>query len=389
MRHPMGGSPAKSAVQHRLAFLDSLRGLAALYVVLYHLTVIPDPDLKLPRWASSWVLYGGSGVTLFFVISAFSLSLTMPNHIASGRPLISFYVHRFFRIAPLFYALIIFSVLRDFYSFGVLRSWTEILASVLFYANFVPRYANIFVSAGWTIGVEMPFYAIFPLFYFRCTSLTQKITACLLFVFVYSCFIALAPYVVREKYLEAYVGYLTIFKYLPTFIMGMCAYDLWASRKVQNGGRDLGLLLVAVFFVMFAGLLGGRVGGFFDPFYWQSLTFVCLVVGLSLAPIGIMVNRATRFLGKISYSLYLIHFPVIYHIVPYQRIYDLPIGTSLKFLTSVAVTCAIVIPLSYLTFRLIENPGIWLGRKVLAKWIGPPAGRGAVAGAIPNVKRAA
>ena len=61
MRHPMGGSRAKSAVQHRLAFLDSLRGLAALYVVLYHLTVIPDPDLKLPRWASSWVLYGGSG----------------------------------------------------------------------------------------------------------------------------------------------------------------------------------------------------------------------------------------------------------------------------------------------------------------------------------------
>lgn len=97
----------------RLPQLDALRGLAALYVVLYHVMAMPDPDLQVPAAALPIVGMGGSGVVLFFVMSAFSLCMTWPRHVASGLPLRSFYLSRLFRIAPLLLVLLAVMVLRD------------------------------------------------------------------------------------------------------------------------------------------------------------------------------------------------------------------------------------------------------------------------------------
>ena len=56
----------------RFAYVDTLRGLAALYVLFYQLALLPNPDLDIPYWAKCIVLSGGPGVTLFFVVSAFT-----------------------------------------------------------------------------------------------------------------------------------------------------------------------------------------------------------------------------------------------------------------------------------------------------------------------------
>ncbi|MBO7942610.1 acyltransferase family protein, partial [Streptomyces sp. S9] len=90
----------------RLPQLDALRGLSALYVVVYHVMAMPDPHLPVPTWAVPAIAMGGSGVVLFFVMSAFSLCLTWPRHAASGAALRSFYLSRVFRIAPLLLALL-------------------------------------------------------------------------------------------------------------------------------------------------------------------------------------------------------------------------------------------------------------------------------------------
>jgi hypothetical protein len=55
--------------------LDSLRGWAASYVIIYHIALMPNPALRTPAWAAPVVLTDGTGVTLFFVASAFSLCL--------------------------------------------------------------------------------------------------------------------------------------------------------------------------------------------------------------------------------------------------------------------------------------------------------------------------
>src|SRR5205085_5138797 len=57
-------APAALPAKRRLEFLDALRGLAAAYVVAYHLLLLPDPHLVAPRWAEGFALSGGTGVTL-------------------------------------------------------------------------------------------------------------------------------------------------------------------------------------------------------------------------------------------------------------------------------------------------------------------------------------
>lgn len=222
----------------RLAFLDALRGIAAYYVVIYHVALFPQPIWKIPAWASPWVHFGGSGVTLFFVVSAFSLCLTMPRHIRSGIPLTSFFIHRFFRIAPLFYAWLLISYIRDIYVSGVWHSWTEVISGVFFVFNLIPQYAGIYVWAGWTVGVEMIFYVVFPLLYFMCNTITKQITLLLCFVFIYSCFGALAPYWIDESLLQNYVEWFSILRHLPIFTMGMITFTLWTllSRRIDSAG---------------------------------------------------------------------------------------------------------------------------------------------------------
>ena len=105
----------------RLESIDALRGIAATYVVIFHVTRIPVPNLAVPDWLSMIVGGGGTGVTLFFVISAFSLCYTMPARLKEERPTLSFYRHRFFRIAPLFYAMMLATSIRDYYAFSVVH----------------------------------------------------------------------------------------------------------------------------------------------------------------------------------------------------------------------------------------------------------------------------
>ena len=61
---PSGQDPAKAVVKlRRLDFLDALRGLAACYVVFYHMIFLTTPNLVLPAWAHMWAINGGAGVT--------------------------------------------------------------------------------------------------------------------------------------------------------------------------------------------------------------------------------------------------------------------------------------------------------------------------------------
>ena len=127
----------------RLDFLDALRGLAALWVVPYHTILIPSPALETPPWAAL-ARVGGMGVTLFFVVSAFSLCHTLPLH-RDDRPLLAFYLRRLFRIAPLFYTLMVLTYVRDAVLFGVRRGPLEILASGTFVFNLIPGWQEGFV----------------------------------------------------------------------------------------------------------------------------------------------------------------------------------------------------------------------------------------------------
>ncbi len=365
-----GAAPSTSASGRRLDFLDALRGIAATYVVLYHLANIPSPHLAVPVWAERVVGAGGTGVTLFFVVSAFSLFYTMPRRERDRSPTRSFYVHRLFRIAPLFYLWIVLTLARDAW-LGVHHGPPAIAASVAFVFNLLPGQQQGFVWAGWTIGVEMIFYLVFPLVY----RVVRGAAGALLLAL--GCWLAWLAYgwgAVRlpSPAFAAVATEWLFLRHFPTFAIGAVCYFVWrdgaGTSLPERRRRRGGAVLIAIALLLYGGLLSGRLQALpLDPYYWQGPMYGCLLVGLALRPIPVLVNRLTRFLGTISYSVYLNHPTLVLLLTPlYRRLYLHAPSVGVAFVASVALTFALLIPISWVTYRCVEEPGVRLGRRLIA-----------------------
>ena len=358
--------------RRRLEFLDALRGLAAAYVVIYHATLIPQPSLPTPRWLTTLVMGGGSGVTLFFLVSAFSLYFTMPLRLRERHPTRAFYLHRFFRIAPLFYTLLVVTLIRDAVVLNTTHSRVAIASSVLLLFNLNPGHETGIVWASWTIGVEVLFYAAFPLIYRTVRSTSDAIAFLFVCLIAWNVIQAFLIYVPTPATTASIVQW-SVFRHLPIFAFGILTFRIYSSfdRDAVEEGRfaDVGnSLFVGGVFCFFSSLKGWLPNVFGEPYYWQAVSYSCMFLGLALSPWRLVVNRATCYLGKISYSLYLNHPPVVALLIPvYRWIYTQTPYVTFAFLASVALTFAVVVPLSILTYELIEAPGIALGKSLVRR----------------------
>ena len=364
---------AVQSTKPRLEFLDSLRGLAAVYVLIYHMVLLPQPSLGLPKWAEKFALAGGTGVTLFFLVSAVSLYYTMPRRMQEPKPVTSFYLHRFFRIAPLFYVLIVVSLLRDMLVFGAVHSPAEIVSSALFVFNLIPTWQEGFVWASWTIGVEMVFYALFPLIYARVKSASAGIALIFALMMGWIVVQLALDYIVMPADWRASIDKWLALRYFPTFAAGILVYQL--VMPILNGSadtnrsRDVGNALVWAGIFAYAALLQGWLPGVFgDAYYWQGLVFGFLLSGFALSPWRLVVNWVTGYLGRISYSIYLTHTTIIFFLSPvYGWIYERSGSLTLGFILSLVLTMLVVIPVSDLCYRLFEAPGIKLGKYIASR----------------------
>lgn len=338
-----------------------------MWVVLYHMTQMPAPHLATPMWGQ-YAENGHAGVMLFFVASAFSLCYASRFHQEGW---IAFYIRRFFRIAPLFYAVLAVILLRMWVIDATTRPLTEVLDNILFTFNILPEHQWGIVPAGWTIGVEMIFYLIFPALYLASGNIWRAVTAMMLSIIIARVFDNMLPSLVNNQ--ETY-RLLSFFHHLPTFVSGLVAFRLYESLKGHSSKNDVGLTLITGAAVLYFALLDNRTA-LVEPYYWQGIIFGTFVVGLALSPTSILVNRVTAFLGKISYSTYLLHSPIIVWLMPvYAEIYSWPAVVSFKFLTCAALTLAVLVPISYAAFRLIEQPGINWGRRIVDRRISASKG---------------
>ncbi|MET4729799.1 peptidoglycan/LPS O-acetylase OafA/YrhL [Lysobacter enzymogenes] len=365
MPHPL---PAEAAP--RLPQLDALRGLAALYVVVYHVMAMPDPHLPVPAWALPAIGMGGSGVVLFFVMSAFSLCLTWPRHAASGAALRSFYLSRVFRIAPLLLVLLAVMVLRDQLREPTRYGAQEIAwnASMLF--GLSPQWQAGIVMGSWTIGVEMLFYAVFPLLALYARRLPAQLA-------LLAASYALALWAAHAAppalaFLGNGYGLLT---QMPIFVLGCALFGAWRRLRELAAAprRALGLGALACGAAGLAAIPYGVLptGAWASGWHLSAVAYGLILLGLLLAGEGaavrVLVNRATCFLGAISYSLYLVHPFVVSRLYSvFARLYAaLPDGVA--YAACLVVSLVLAIPAAWLTYRFVEQPGMRWGRRAFER----------------------
>ncbi|RWC32694.1 acyltransferase [Mesorhizobium sp.] len=360
---------AKSRIE--LPGLLAMRCYAALSIVLVHLIALPK--LQIPGYLWFVPTHFGNGVPLFYIVSAFGLFVGYSGRIGTRQELREFYLRRFLRIAPLFYFTMLFYIPFCWAVWGTTIPLSQFVSSALFVFNFVPNHVTGFVMASWSIGVEMAFYAILPLLVFAITGLARSLV-----------FLAVAVFLAANWALAfqgtegtlAVFGHFSLVAHLFYFAAGIAGYYVWL--RICRTSPQIGRIVFAASLLAIVGLISftSQIAVFFETVLGSSggsgvktawaVTLASAVVGVSLYPQRWFVNPAAKLLGNASFSIYLWH-PVVIVILDrlglYRTIYASFGGASLPFLASVVTTLAVLIPLSLLSYRYVERPGMALGTR--------------------------
>lgn len=351
-------------------FIDALRGLAVLGVVLVHSShwVAPSSEILLNISKN-----GASGVKLFFMVSALTLCLSLRSRQATERfSARNFFIRRFFRIAPMYYcAILAYFFLRTsdpvYWNSEGLHWWQMPLTAL--FSGWDPQSLNAVVPGGWTVAVEMMFYLFLPFLFGRLQSIRRSV------IFIVGSIIigrlaaelfmrAVLPYNFYDRIHVLNTFLLPWFlSQLPVFGLGILAYNIFIRTKPD---KKTGLLLLLMtFFIFLAALALKDLPAAQD--IALCLGFFGLVVALRFHPTAVLVNPLTQWLGRISFSLYLVHFAVIYFLTRRLPVFsEMPAsdGACILAFGLVLMVSALVAQAAH---SYVEIPGIKLGGKLIQK----------------------
>lgn len=337
--------------------INALRAIAVVGVVLFH--------FKVPYFEG-----GFSGVDIFYVISGYLMTRIIINSMAAGNFSVrEFYVKRMQRIIPALLALILVLLVSCFFIYLpkdyqlVAKNSTAsllFLSNILYWTNSgyfdTSSDSNILLHT-WSLSVEWQFYLILPLVLLFLNKIFRNDKVKFLLFFSISVFLIFIGSIIATKVDPSASFYL-----LPTrsweMLLGGTAFlvEGFNIQKNRKGIAIAGYLVLLACLVM----LNDRLNW---PGFYTLLpviaTFVIIVCNYN--EIKLLETNIVQTTGKISYSLYLWHWPV-YVISNYIGI-KATIGSSL-LLISISVV------LAYLSYKYIEslkfNSGVLLRTSVVA-----------------------
>lgn len=327
----------------RLAFLDAIRGVAALCVLLHHLFSDATPALHVVT--VNWFNLGDFGVYTFFLVSGFIIPVSLERH----PTVLSFWRSRFFRLYPPFwFSLAVVVVLG---ALGAIHLDPEFFAhplrniganaSMLAYFLHVPQALGVY----WTLAIELLFYGLCTIL--RIAHLIEKrlLVACLsVALYVTAALACLTPRF-DPRHFQSTLGGL-----LLTALLGSVAYETYAEGKKPTA---LILLTPVVLATIVAGVwlrygLHPATDSVYFGFFAQasSWTLAFFFFFLMYAFRKARFGAPLLWLGRVSYSLYLMHGIVL------TLLGRFPLSRTLYSLLAIALSLLA----AELCYRFIEKP---------------------------------
>lgn len=378
---PLSSSPASAASElgrgageegGRLAGLEGLRGVAAVVVVIRHaFNAVEMPvALRLDLFASpvALLLNAQGAVQIFFVLSGYVLAGSL-ERCRSVVDWPQFWIKRFFRIHPP-------------YMFGLLLAWTLAFLAVapplpglthwfarfqgvhlevlpLLHSLMFPSTAGDQFPVGWTLKVEMVFSLALPILVqlarpgrglpLLCISLAILAFGPRTFL-TYSIDFTLGVIAYREREtLARWLRQLGAYRHwaLPLLGLALVSAPMWLGWSKVRGN------------MVMVGMARGDIAV-------MGIGAMLLVVAAAEAgpTRRVLSLRPALFLGRISYSLYLVHFPLLMLLAP-RMIHGSSPWSALYLIVGLL---SLSILISVASYRLVERPSISFGNGLCRAW---------------------
>lgn len=376
----------------KITYLDGLRGIAAINVMIMHFFVALAPAMvygdKYPSHFGSLdhifsttplglIGAGNFSVCIFFVLSGYVLTRkffqTKENSIV-----ISSAARRYLRLFVPVFAAVMFSYLLA--STGLYRYYIETMtfaagSNYRDYWTFTPGILDAVRQAAWNsffVGGAIPYNPVLWTMSIEFYGSMLVFTMALLFGSLRN----------RWTFYLAAVLALINFYYLA-FIIGMVFADIFSSKKsiFKTDNR------IVLFIILISGLFLGSypinplaensVYGFLNNGFFRDPKMTYHIIGAGMV-MYVLLNsidlqkvfssRVPVFLGKISYSLYLVHFPVIstFSCALFLLLY--PVFSYVQaVLISFVLSLLLIIPLSYLFYKYIDVAGVKLSKEFYSR----------------------
>ncbi|GAA0714426.1 acyltransferase [Dokdonella soli] len=346
--------------------VDHLRAYAAVLIVFYHGLHLFSYDTRFHQdfgpehWLQSGnvlvaaLAEGHTAVALFMVLSGFILTY---GSLDSGVDYRQFIRNRLLRTYPLFLLLVFAGIAASPEHFG----WLSFLQTVFGMANLPGALvAPPFTSMLWTIAVEWQFYVLFPLLIAVLKGgWTRHLLGLVAVLLLFRSVAVLAGGNPRD------LAYTTILGRLDQFLIGMWA--AWFFSRHPLSQQRGGLLALAALAAMVLALYALNAAGGWPTVAWwkvfwptfEGVLWAAFVVGyVDFAnAAGGLWSRVVARIGEVSYSIYLIHFMVIYTMLKLA----LPFAFSGHFVVDALLNTALIalpatLLISALTYRFVELP---------------------------------
>jgi peptidoglycan/LPS O-acetylase OafA/YrhL len=376
-----------SQPQAKIASLEALRGLLALWVVVCHVTarIVSDATIRGAHFQA--LLEPLIPVTVFMILSGFVIfALLQREHPSYG----AFVLRRFFRLAPLYFLVLMVAAGLTSFELRTLDNlfwrnshvydsikihhetlgyfWQHFAAHALLVQGMIPETwladANFtFLSQGWSISLEWQFYLLAPILFALAVRRHYLLLA-----------LAGAALLALWSLNVPSIGFLP--NQLGYFAIGIASFYAWRHAhllvRVDSRVHDAGLLLCG-------GLIYLTAREPLPLLVWLVVLDVILVQRagmrtlLTAVPAWILERPALQRLGEISYSVYLVHIPILY--VVFRAVTKLnPHMGGWRFLViALPLTVLATLAVALATYRWIEQPGIALGRALSHRWTRTPA----------------
>jgi peptidoglycan/LPS O-acetylase OafA/YrhL len=336
----------------RLRDLDVLRGLAAMLVLLFHFTTrysqlyghVSAPALTVP--------WGHVGVSFFFGISGFVISMTLER----TRSAADFLVSRFSRLFPAYWAALALT-LAAVASYPIAKLGVTPAAAAI-NLSMLEGFLNVPYVDGvcWTLTVELAFYLCMLLLFL--TGMLRRLNYVLIPWLCLKWIWWLLP---GASWL---LGTLLIQRYIPFFAIGIAAYRLY-SRQGNPAVAGAVMLFALLTVLVIDGPAQATV----------ALLLGSVMIAVALRKLAWLEHAPLLWLGSISYTLYLLHQHIGFILLNgFER---MGLGANM----AIAAALLLCLALADVVSRWVERPALAIIRQ---RWRMRAAGAAAVAVVHPT-----